>query len=47
VSADPRRVPDEDLLRVRVHRTVRGGDVVFDDRTLGSAASNEPARAAR
>jgi predicted amidohydrolase YtcJ len=47
VSADPRKVPDENLLRVRVHRTVRGGDVVFDDGTLGPATSNEATRASR
>jgi predicted amidohydrolase YtcJ len=46
VSADPRRVPDEDLLRLRVHRTVRGGQVVFDDGTLGDAAPKEPRRRA-
>jgi predicted amidohydrolase YtcJ len=36
VSADPRHVPDGDLLGLRVHRTVRGGAVVFDDGSLAA-----------
>lgn len=40
VSADPRQVPDGDLLGLRVHRTVRGGTVVFDDGTLGAVTAH-------
>jgi predicted amidohydrolase YtcJ len=39
VSADPRHVPDEDLLSLRVHHTVRGGHVVFDDGTLAATVA--------